>query len=41
MDIWLPFLIQNLWCQAMNEFKMSQTHFKEGRLNIFIGHLTQ
>lgn len=40
MDIWLPLLNQNLWCQAMNEIKMSQTHFKEGRPNIFVGHPT-
>jgi len=41
MDIWLPHLKQNLWCKVMNEFKMSQTHFKEDKLNIFVGHPTQ
>ena len=41
MGIWLTLLNQNLWCQATNEFKISQTHFKEGRLNIFIGHPTE
>jgi len=41
MDIRLTLLNQNLWCQAINEFKISQTHFKEGRVNIFVGHPTQ